>query len=76
MITTIVEDIENSKETNSFPRLWRNRKSGNIYLETREGSCRIHSDIGDEPSVIPNDHNFPAEVFERITTPITIRFEP
>lgn len=75
MKTTIIEQEQQAKPDDSYPRLWRGKNSGDVWLQTTEHSSVI---IASEADVVgqSGDGFFHCGLFERITTPITIRFEP
>lgn len=78
MKTQIIEQEQQAKPDDSYPRLWKNRKYGDIWIQTdvRSSVCLHHSDRTACRFGLTAGDFFKPEIFERITTPITIRFEP
>lgn len=82
MKTTIVEESkEKSVSDAAFPRLWLNKHTGVVWIETEQCAVVIVAtsdsafNVGDY-LLEEEAHSWPVWAFERITTPITIRFEP
>lgn len=79
MKTTIVEDSKQTKADDSYPRLWRMYNTETVCLETKDMAIVIHAGkyfkVGESVRG-ESAHTFPSHIYERITSPITIKFEP
>lgn len=64
-------------DDHSYPRLWRHKSQGTVWLEAEPGMAVVLSDGGDDELTegVVSNSNFPDYMYERIRGSITIRFD-